>query len=601
METFKRRAFLSLFPRAIAGAACLPLLEYAQPLITGHPDDHIGCWLDVCAPFIIEYPKAGMHSQIVLTSDSFSSQRGFFGDVDEVTEYEIYLYDAAGNSVAANEVTHRLTVPAMKTTVIPVSDLLRSPNRNFWGGMRIRLRPQGPAVKHASDLFSSAFVRWETNASFTNVHANPDPLQWQVSESFFYSMPFPPLNKYGCVFSLFNPNSATSKGSITLHNAYGGTLRNLPYELPAHSSLLLDLRTGETLKDVDTVLRRLSVGARNVTPSEGSEGGTVVVTNEQKSVKSFGYLFMFQTNRALFSVEHPIHQPPFNPLPATPAFDATGRFAAKNILYTPLVFHSKRIGGVTLDSRFHLSSGAPMEEHLWLKPFIVNAEGEVVWQVIQAESLQSTISPKQIERDAIKLGVHQSCIFDCAKVGLAGNFSGGLGLAITPNSNHTLMKVEVTVKEWGASAFTHFRPGLKSARSYQSHKHRGTIATDYIASGARLEFKGGEIVRDEIIGIINIDEKKSTEIPSLEIFDSNGFATRIKLDAAPPFSCRHYLLSELLSGKIPTTDLTLRLVDETATLLMSILHLDYVRRDIAADHGSDRFSTFGEYNCQTKI
>jgi hypothetical protein len=44
----------------------------------------------------------------------------------------------------------------------------------------------------------------------------------------------------------------------------------------------------------------------------------------------------------------------------------------------------------------------------------------------------------------------------------------------------------------------------------------------------------------------------------------------------------------------------LRLVDENATLVMSVLHLDNVRRDIALDHGSDRFSTFHEYDCDPK-
>ena len=603
METLKRRAFLSAFPKAIAGAACLPLLETSQSFLSGHSidtNDRPGCWLDVCAPFIVQYPAAGMHSEIVLTSDSFSGTRETLNDVSEVTEYEIFLYDAGGKLIGTNDVTSRLTVPAMKTTVIPVSELLQSESMNFWGGMRIRLRPRGPLVKHASDLFSSAFVRWQTNRSFTNVHANPDPLQWQVSESFFYSMPYPPLNQYASVFSLFNPNPTISRGSISLHDPYGNKTHDFPYELQPHSSLLLDVRTGDQVKDVATVLQQLEVGFSSNSNSAAAEGGTIVVTNEQKSSKSFGYLFMVQPNRGLFSVEHPIHQPPFNPLPSTPAFDSAGRFAAKNILYTPLVFRSKRIGGVTLDSRFHLSSGAPMEEHLWLKPFIVDGSGEVVWQAVSNDALQATVSHKQIEREAIKLGARQSCIFDCSKIDLPKNFAGGLGLAITPNSNHTLMKVEILIKEWGASAFTHFRPGLKSARSYQAQQHRGPIATDYIASGARLEFRAGKILRDEVIGIINIDEKKSVGSPSLEIFDTNGFATRIKLDNAPPFSCRHYLLSELLSGKIPTRDLTLRLVDETATLLMSILHLDYGRRDIAADHGSDRFSTFGEFTCQTK-
>jgi hypothetical protein len=430
------------------------------------------------------------------------------------------------------------------------------------------------------------------------VHANPDPLEWQRADAFFYSMPFPPLQDYDCFYSVFNPYSQKSSGEVVLYDHFGTRLAEVPYDLQPCSSVLIDLSNAEVVSGIHTMFDKDR--SHHPKKSYGSNGGTLAVTNHSGSVKNFGYLLMKQHNSERFSVEHPIHQSPFNPLPSTPAFDSAGRFVAKNILYTPLVFRSKRIGGVTLASRFHLSSGAPMEEYLWLRPFIVNSEGEVVWQVVQNANLQPTISHNQVEREAIKLGARQSCVFDCDKVELPKNFSGGLGLAITPNSNHTLMKVEILVKEWGASAFTHFRPGLKSARSYQSQEHRGTLTTDYIASGARLEFKGGTIIRDEIIGVINIDEKKSAGGPWLEIFDSKGFATRVKLDAAPAFSCRHYLLSELLSGKIPSSDLTLRLVDETATLLMSILHLDYGRRDIAADHGSDRFSTFGEFTCQTK-
>jgi hypothetical protein len=56
------------------------------------------------------------------------------------------------------------------------------------------------------------------------------------------------------------------------------------------------------------------------------------------------------------------------------------------------------------------------------------------------------------------------------------------------------------------------------------------------------------------------------------------------------------LLSDLLSGKIGALDLTLRLEDQNAILLMSVIHIDYERRDIAADHGSDSFSSFNEYN-----
>ena len=83
----------------------------------------------------------------------------------------------------------------------------------------------------------------------------------------------------------------------------------------------------------------------------------------------------------------------------------------------------------------------------------------------------------------------------------------------------------------------------------------------------------------------------------LEIFTSNVLLTRLDLGEVPAFAARHYLLSELSSGKIGPHDLSLRLVDERATLLMSVVHLDYVRRDPAMDHGSDRFSTFNDYSC----
>ena len=109
------------------------------------------------------------------------------------------------------------------------------------------------------------------------------------------------------------------------------------------------------------------------------------------------------------------------------------------------------------------------------------------------------------------------------------------------------------------------------------------------------------MVRDEVIGVMNIDDKGVAGRPTLEIFTSGGLLTRIELGDVPSFACRHYLLSELSSGKIGSHDLTLRLVDEHATLLMSVVHLDYVRRDLAQDHGSDRFSTFNDYSCDASV
>jgi len=598
MRFVSRRDFLALFSGSIASAAltrCLPVraaLAQSPPNPKSPPAE---CWLEVAAPFLVEAPDYGIRSEIFLTSDTFIGRTGY-ADGADATEYEIYLYDSEGKPAGQSGATKQFVVPAMQTTVLNLSELLGD-QKAFWGGMKIRLRPKGRQAMHASDLFSSAFVRWKTDNSFDNVHANPDPWEWKRADSFFYSMPFPPLEQYECVFSLFNPNAERSAGTLTLHNELGEKLKELAYDLKPRASLLLNLRRGELVHDFATAF----VSSRKDHVNGGSlltsAGGTLAIVNQPGATKSFGYLLIKRAGTHRFSVEHPIHQPPFKPAPAPAPFDAAGRFRPKNILYTPLVFQSKSIGGITLDSRFHLSSGAPIEEFLWAKPFITDAQGDIAWQVTKDTPFPATISPNQIQREAIKLSGMQSCAFAAADLALPKVFSGGMSLAVAPTTNHTLMKVELRVKEWGAHAFTHFRPGLQAARGYQTSAPRGGLATDYIACGARLEKAGGRDVRDEIIGVINIDDKAVTGNPTLEVFASGGLVGRVELGEVPAYACRHYLLSELASGKIAARDLTLRLVDERATLLMSVVHLDYVRRDLSLDHGSDRFSTFTDYGC----
>ena len=588
---------MSLLPQAVAGAVLLPLFNSAKSLGQSTPPKYSGnenCWLDVCAPFVVQNAELGLYSEVVLTSDTFVGKAGYSDGADS-TEYEIYLYDSGGNAVGPDGVAKRLVVPAMHTTTVNLKDVL-SDRKDFWGGMRIRLRPKGREPMHASDLFSSAFVRWKTDASFDNVHANPDPIEWQRPDPFFYSMPFPPLHEYDALFSLFNPNGQESAGAITVYDAVGQKMAETAYELKPHASLLFDLQQGEFTDDPRPGFG-WSDAKRALPHTINSTGGTVVVTNRKGSQKSFAYLMLNRRGGVRFTVEHPIHQTPFDPVSAAPPFDAAGRLKAKNILFTPMVFRAKRIGGVTLDSRFHFSSGAPMEESLWLSPFITDSTGTVAWQPAADKPFPTSIAPKQIERGAIKLPGMQSCVFNCAELPLPKTFSGDMSLPVAPTTNHTLMKVEISVKEWNAHAFTHFRPGLQSARGYQASKPRGTLATDYIACNARLEKRGNKILRDEVIGVMNIDDKAISGRPTLEVHSAQGLLARIDLGEVPSFACRHYLLSEIASERILALDLTLRLVDERATLLMSVAHLDYVRRDLALDHGSDRFSTFNDFTC----
>jgi hypothetical protein len=595
MKILDRRKFVSLIPSSLLGTI-LTQRFFAQSFQTTTPLTHSTCWLDVCAPFIVVDPARGIHSEIILTSDTFVGNRGYEDRVDQ-TDYELYLYDAAGRAVGPNGLARKLTVTAMQPTVIDARELVG--NNAFWGGLRIRLQPRSREPMHASDLFSSAFVRWVTADSFDNVHANPDPLQWQKPEAFYYSMPFPALAEYECALSLFNPNEARSIGKITLRDPLGNNLIEAPYDLQPHASLLFKLNAGEFARDAHHVFgdrANLAAHARH-TKQLTQSGGMIAVTNDRNTQKNFGYLLIKRPTRRRFSIDHPIHEHQFTPAAAKQPLDSNGKFAAKNVLFSPLLFRGTRFGEITLESRYHLSTGLPLEETMWFSLFATDAEGNVVWLSAKDQKLASVLPPSQLENGIIKLGAAQSCVIDPAKLSFSEGFSGSLSLAVTPNSTHTLMKVEVQAPEWGAHAFTHFRPGLRSARSYQKAKQRESLGTDYIISGARLQQRNGKQLFDEIIAVMNIDDKSIEGHPELEVFDARGFLMRVELGTIPAFATRYFVVSDLLKNFSGKSTLNLRLVDRQATMLMSAVHIDYERRDIALDHGSDRFSTFLDYNC----
>ncbi len=582
MTHFDRRSFLASISCSLAGAvlpAKIVNSKSSEPSIAG-------CWLEVAAPFVFVDSELGVECELVLTSDTFAGIGGH-ADGKFSTDYEICLYDSTGRLVGGETVTKRMTVPAMRTTVISIRDLIGDA-KQFFGGLKVRLRPAAAeaAMPHASDLFSSAFVRWRTANSFDNVHANPDPVQWQNTDSYFYSMPFP--FGYENVFSLFNPNNERSAGEFNVYDSLGKRISSQRYELKPHASLLVDLNSGKTIS---------SPWGREKT-SASDRNGLLTVVNEQGTAKSFGYLMIRRGEQKRFSVEHPIHQSVFKQRSAAPPFDDKNQFKAKNVLYTPLLFRNKKIGNLTLDSRVYLGAGLPLEESLWLYPFAIDGQGEVVWSALTDKKLPVAL-PAQTERGVIRLSANQSCALDFNKLSLPSDFAAGaLAVAVAPDTNHTLMKMEVRVAEWNAYAFTHFRPGLRSARLYQKPKERGGLATDYIASGARLVKTKTTIRFDELIGMVNIDDQGLEASPQLELFSSRGLEKRISLGTIPPFACRHFLLSELLAGEVSYEALSLRLTDGRATLLMSVMHLDHERRDIALDHGSDRFSTFQDFVCQ---
>jgi hypothetical protein len=601
MSSFHRRKFLSLVPGSVAAFAVAPLIPLERLGFSRSPQTpssnatSTSCWLDVCAPFILEDNQRGIHTEIVLTSDTFVGVRGY-SDREDATDYEIYLYDGQGHAIGAEGIARKVTVSAMDATVISARELIGA-GKDFWGGMRIRLRPRARESMPASDLFSSAFVRWQTESSFDNVHANPDPLQWQKAESFYYSMPYPSLTDYICTFALFNPNKEPSAGQITLFDRLGNKALTRRYELTPYSSLLLSLNTSEILTNPGEAFAPLKTAVSTNAQKTLTGSGSLTVTNDPRSVKSFGYLLIKHPERPRFSIDHPIHQGIVTRGSETFPFDNNGKFKAKNILYSPLLFRGRQFGSITLESRCFLGTGFCAEPVMWLAPFATDAEGNVSWDGRTDPKLVGQLPASQVNRGVIRLAADQSCVLDFQQLSLKEKFSGGLSLAVSPDTTHTLMKVEVRVPEWGAHAFTHFRPGVRAAHSYQRPKQRGGIATDYISSGGRLELQGKNLLFDELIAVINIDDQGLEGRPLLELFGATGLVARIPLGSVPAFACRHYLLSELAAGISKNGFLTLRLIDEQATLLMSTLHIDYGRRDIALDHGSDRYSTLLDYPC----
>jgi len=177
-------------------------------------------------------------------------------------------------------------------------------------------------------------------------------------------------------------------------------------------------------------------------------------------------------------------------------------------------------------------------------------------------------------------------------------FSGGFGMAVSPESTHTLMKVEVRAENWKTAAFTHFRPGSRLSKTYLQVKEREQTLTDYIIAGARVG-KSATADWDCLLAVMNIAmEEPQVGMPTLEVFSTDGLVASIKLGEFPPLACRHMLLSDLLPNySKPDSVLILRLIGFHARMVMSAIHLDLKQKRLALDHGSDKFSTYLDYGC----
>lgn len=588
MEQLNRRAFLSQFSASFAALPFVNATPKPARALTGK-----GCWLTVCVPLVVEDAALNIHTDIVLTSASFNGLEGY-RDRSHSTEYELLLYDPAGKPVPVDGARGylRLQVPAMQATLVRCAELLHG-REAFWGGMRIRLLVHDKTMPHAGDLFSAAFVRWNHAGGFDTLHAHPDPPQLQTAERFYSSMPFPDLDAYDCTLSVFNPYDTPSEGRVTLYAEDGSRRMEQPYKLAPFGSTRLRLNADASARKVREVAR---VSMAKGKKSDG--GGSILIENDEKTVKNFAYLMIKGKADNAFAAEHTIHQGNYPVAKGYAPFGEGGSFKARGWVFSSFIFKKATVGGLELSSRVYFSSGRPLEDELWLLAYTSDADGNLQWATSKDEELNLWLPPGFLQRGAICLKPYQSCSFDFDELALKTGFSGGIGVATSPQTSHVLMKVEVKVHNWGTTAFSHFRPGVKSGYRLKGIPARSGLSTDYVVTGAYLKQSNGTPQADALVAVYNLEDGKAGN-PTLEVFGKDGFVTRKQLGQLPETACRHYLLSALFPDlyKQGAGPLTLRLMDENAVVTLGALHIDYRRKDIALDHGSDRFSTYLDHGC----
>jgi hypothetical protein len=597
MKTIDRRVFLGSLAGSLLFASAQTATSHPLAKLAGIADPRPkvapdACWLDVAAPFVLSDPNLGIKTQFVLTATCFPGVDGY-RDPNNQTAYQMLLYDAKGNEIKLDS-NGRIDIPALHTTLVELDELAH--RQQFWGAGRIRLAPTAGQVSHAGDLFSAGFTRWQTASNFDNVHAHPAAPQQAIGH-YNYSMPLPAMSEYHLMFSLFNPADDVSEGDIRVVNRMGQTIASKPYHLEPHHTFLYSL---EDLSNFDNPAEGLAI-----TPLKEpklADGGVVVVHNTTDKV-AFAYTMMRGRTGGTFTVEHPLHfssDVEVKPARQTP-YGPNQSFPAMALLYTPLLFRGKQIGGLTLDSRFYLSASRWVEEALWLMPFVTTGDGNIGWVSNKDEHFPDRVQPAALtDQGVLRLEAFQSVKMEAAGLPLPDSWSGGLGVATIPGTSHSLLKAEVRVREWNRAAFTHFRPGGAPASKYKLADERGGVATDYIVTDVQIRRDGNVPKRDSVLAVMNIEfQHEVTGTPKFQLFGPNGLIAEKSIGEFPPLACRHLLLSEVFPGvqTEPEHPVTVRMVEQNAMMICSAVHFDYDRRDLALEHGSDRHSTFTDFKC----
>ena len=271
------------------------------------------------------------------------------------------------------------------------------------------------------------------------------------------------------------------------------------------------------------------------------------------------------------------------------------------MVFTPMLFRGAVVNGVKLETRLHLSASRWQEEALWMLPFVTTGTGKIAWSSNKDSALADRIDPAaHAQSGCIRLSEFQSCSIDAGSLPIPEGFTGGFGASTIPRTNHSLNKVEVRAVNWGRVAMTHFRPGGPAATAVKNVDDRGGLSSDYIVSGVHVIGSRTNRKRDSLLAIMNIElGGDAVGSPLLQLFGPTGLIAERQLGEYQPMACRHFLVSDIFPGvqSDPAHPFTVRLQSHDAMMIVSALHFDYERRDLALEHGSDRHSTFRDYKC----
>jgi hypothetical protein len=416
-------------------------------------------------------------------------------------------------------------------------------------------------------------------------------------------MPFPSLTEYHCAFSIFNPGDEESEGLIRVVDRLGRTAAQRRYQLRPHQTMLFAMDGLKPFENPGEAFAVTQLDKSGLTQPKLADGGAIVIRNDTDRVP-FAYTFMKGRAGGSFTVEHPLHfqaDTPVKPARATPFAGEKKSFPAQALVYTPMLMKGVRIGDLQLESRFYLHASRWSEEALWMMPFATTGEGTIAWVSTHDDKFAERVAPAAVtDQNVVRLSEFQSCMIDSRALPLPDGYAGGFGAAAIPRTSHSLNKIELRAVNWGRVAMTHFRPGGAVAKSYRQVEQRGGLASDYIVSGAHVIGGPQSRKRDCLIAIMNIEfEEERTGSPVLQVFGPQGLAGEKKLGDFAPLACRHILLSGLFPElqSDPAHPFTLRMQSANAMMIVSALHIDFERRDIALEHGSDRHSTFQDYKC----